>query len=94
MELHVHIPSHIECKFTFDCNFILTLCRQGLKVCRLFSKIHGTVLTRDSAPARGTVCRGSGGRPGPPDQGNTARAAGAQRASALTPCLVQIQYIR
>ena len=25
------------------------------KVCRLFSKIHGTVLTRDSAPAPGTA---------------------------------------
>ena len=29
MELHVHIPGRIECKLTFDCNFILTLCRQA-----------------------------------------------------------------
>jgi len=29
VELHVHIPGRIKCKFTFDCNFILTLCRQA-----------------------------------------------------------------
>ena len=50
--------------------------------------------SRCSYHRRSEFCRGSGGRPGPPDQGNTARAAGAQRASALTLCLVQIQYIR
>jgi hypothetical protein len=29
VELHVYIPGRIECKFTFNCNFILTLYRQG-----------------------------------------------------------------
>ena len=64
----------------------LDRCLGTSNTCATHDNFLSPKLYRVSEAAGSCSCRGSGGRPGPPDQDHTARAAGAQCASALTLC--------